>query len=390
FLANMSHELRTPLNSSLILSKLLADNAGENLTQEQVKFAESIYSAGNDLLHLINDILDIAKVEAGRFDLFPSEISTARLVENLKNTFKPLADQKALQFSVELQEGVAPIIYTDQQRLEQVLKNLLANAIKFTESGRVETTVSSQPGGGIAFAISDTGIGIATDQIERVFEAFHQGDGSINRRFGGTGLGLSISRQLAELLGGTISVTSALGKGSVFTLTIPERFDGEILPAMVVQAVSVASMPVSPQASDTRASLASIATFADDRQYAPFDKHVILVVEDDVRFAQVLYDLAHDQGYQCLVAHGADEGVELASKFCPDAVLLDMRLPDHSGLTVLHRLKENAATRHIPVHVISVEERQMTAMQLGAVGYAVKPATLVELKEVFARLESKL
>lgn len=389
FLANMSHELRTPLNSSLILSKLLADNSGENLTQEQVKFAESIYSAGNDLLHLINDILDIAKVEAGRFDLFPSEISTARLVENLKNTFQPLAGQKALQFSIELQEGVAPLIYTDQQRLEQVLKNLLANAIKFTESGRVETTVSSQPGGGVAFTISDTGIGIAADQIERVFEAFHQGDGSTNRRFGGTGLGLSISRQLAELLGGTITVTSAPGQGSVFTLTIPERFDGEIPPAMVVQAISVA-MPASPPASDTRASLASIPTFADDRQYAPFDKRVILVVEDDARFAQVLYDLAHEQGYQCLVAHGADEGVKLASKFCPDAVLLDMRLPDHSGLTVLHRLKENAATRHIPVHVISVEERQMTAMQLGAVGYAVKPATLVELKEVFARLESKL
>lgn len=394
FLANMSHELRTPLNSSLILSKLLADNAGDNLTAEQVKFAESIYSAGNDLLHLINDILDIAKVEAGRFDLFPSEISTPRLVEGLNNTFQPLAAQKALQLSVDVQEGVVSYIYTDQQRLEQILKNLLANAIKFTERGHVEMTVSSQPGGGVVFTISDTGIGIAAEQIERIFEAFHQGDGSINRRFGGTGLGLSISRQLTELLGGTINVTSAPGKGSVFTLTIPERFDGETIPVIVEPAASLAvsltPVPVLSLPVDTRTAIESIPAFADDRQLAPSDRRVILVVEDDVRFAQVLFDLAHEQGYQCLVAHRADEGVELASRFIPDAILLDMRLPDHSGLTVLQRLKENSDTRHIPVHVISVEERQETALQLGAVGYAIKPTTLAELQDIFAKLESRL
>lgn len=395
FLANMSHELRTPLNSSLILSKLLADNDGQNLTSEQVKYAESIYSAGNDLLHLINDILDIAKVEAGRFDLFPSEIVTARLLDSLEATFQPLASEKKLHFSMDLQDGVPVAINTDQQRLEQILKNLLANAIKFTESGRVEMTVSSQPGGGIAFSIFDTGIGIASDQLEHIFEAFHQGDGSTNRRYGGTGLGLSISRHMAELLGGAISVSSAPGKGSIFTLVIPERYDEAALPSQVTLSTVPAPQGIiaSPTAVATPADVAlalPIRGFEDDRQQVPSDRRVILVIEDDERFARVLFDLAHDRGYQCLVAHGADEGYELASQFIPDAILLDMRLPDHSGLTVLQRLKENSSTRHIPVHVISVEERQEAAMHLGAMGYAVKPTTLAELRDVFGKLESKL
>lgn len=395
FLANMSHELRTPLNSSLILSKLLADNDSQNLTSEQVKFAESIYSAGNDLLHLINDILDIAKVEAGKFELFPSEISTARLVENLEKMFQPVASEKKLQFSTDLQDGVVSTINTDQQRLEQILKNLLANAIKFTETGHVDMTVSSQPGGGLTFTIFDTGIGIAADQLEHIFEAFHQGDGSTNRRFGGTGLGLSISRQLAELIGGSISVSSSPGEGSIFTLTIPDRYSEPMVPSQVMPVVvPVSRSPLAPPvvvvASPGIPVVVPIRSFEDDRLYASSGKRVILVVEDDERFARVLFDLAHDRGYQCLVAHGADDGFDLASQFVPDAILLDMRLPDHSGLTVLQRLKDNSSTRHIPVHVISVEERQEAAMHLGAMGYAVKPATLEELREVFGKLESKL
>lgn len=400
FLANMSHELRTPLNSSLILAKLLAENPQDNLTAEQVKFAESIYSAGNDLLNLINDILDISKVEAGKLDMRPEHSSVSRLVEGLRMTFEPLAGEKRLQFSVEIQPGAPVSLYTDRQRLEQILKNLLSNAVKFTETGAVSLTVSRQPGEGIAFTVRDSGIGIAEDQQQGIFEAFRQADGTTNRRYGGTGLGLSISRDLARLLGGSISVTSEPGQGSIFTLVLPEEYVEQEPsqyadhPSMVAHVAptptpvpAVVAQPPVPVATTTAQ---HIPRFADDRELAPFSKRCILVIEDEVRFAQILYDLAQELGYHCLVAHGADEGFELASTLLPDAVLLDMRLPDHSGLTVLQRLKEMPSTRHIPVHVISVEDRQEAALQMGAIGYAVKPTTREELKDVFARLEAKL
>jgi len=222
FLANMSHELRTPLNSSLILAKLLSENPQGNLSPEQVKFSESIYSAGNDLLNLINDILDISKVEAGKLEVRPENTGVARVVEGLRGMFEPLAADKSLNFQVELQPGTPAVIYTDSQRLEQILKNLLSNAIKFTEKGQVSLTVAGQPGHGIVFAVRDSGIGIAPEQQESIFEAFRQADGTTNRRYGGTGLGLSISRDLASLLGGSISVVSEPGQGSTFTLVLPE------------------------------------------------------------------------------------------------------------------------------------------------------------------------
>ncbi|MGA8135059.1 MULTISPECIES: response regulator [Pseudomonas] len=394
FLANMSHELRTPLNSSLILSKLLAENPEDNLTAEQVKFAESIYSAGNDLLNLINDILDISKVEAGKLEVRPENTSIERLVEGLRNMFQPLASDKQLGFEVELRGDLPTTLFTDRQRLEQVLKNLLSNAIKFTETGRVSLSVSRQPGVGIAFTVRDSGIGIAAEQHESIFEAFRQADGTTNRRYGGTGLGLSISRDLAALLGGSINVASQPGQGSVFTLVMPERYverhDG-VGPAPVV------APPAPLESLDPPRKLAPVVVmetpiqrFADDREKGPFSSRCILVIEDEQKFAQILYDLAHELGYQCLVAHGADEGFELAAQFIPDAILLDMRLPDHSGLTVLQRLKEQAPTRHIPVHVISVEDRVEAAMHMGAMGYALKPTTRDELKEIFTRLEAKL
>nr|WP_273820760.1 response regulator [Pseudomonas asplenii] len=392
FLANMSHELRTPLNSSLILAKLLAENPQENLTDEQVKFAESIYSAGNDLLNLINDILDIAKVEAGKLEVRPENTSVARLVESLDNLFLPLANDKGLGFSVVIEEGAPEMLFTDRQRLEQVLKNLLSNALKFTEQGHVNLTVSSRPGVGIVFSVRDTGIGIAVEQQESIFEAFHQADGTTNRRYGGTGLGLSISRDLAALLGGSISVASEPGRGSVFTLALPREYTmatNEVTQAPVPAHVP-SIMAASPRVEPPAAIETPIERFADDRDKAPFTTRSILVIEDEPSFAQILYDLAHELGYQCLVAHGADEGFGLAAQFIPDAILLDMRLPDHSGLTVLQRLKEQASTRHIPVHVISVEDRVETAMHMGAMGYAVKPTTREELKEVFSRLEAKL
>lgn len=398
FLANMSHELRTPLNSSLILAKLLAENPQDNLSEEQVKFAESIYSAGNDLLNLINDILDISKVEAGKLDMRPENSSVSRLVDGLRMTFEPLAAEKKLEFSVEIQSGTPVSLYTDRQRLEQILKNLLSNAIKFTESGAVSLTVSRQPGEGVAFTVRDSGIGIAEEQQESIFEAFRQADGTTNRRYGGTGLGLSISRDLARLLGGSISVTSAPGQGSIFTLVLPEEYVEQEpsqyaeVPVVAVQPAPVVARVTPPTPTPARSAppAAPIPRFADDRERAPFTKRCILVIEDEVRFAQILYDLAHELGYNCLVAHAADEGFDLASSFVPDAVLLDMRLPDHSGLTVLQRLKELPSTRHIPVHVISVEDRQEAALQMGAIGYAVKPTTREELKDVFARLEAKL
>jgi len=395
FLANMSHELRTPLNSSLILAKLLAENPTENLTTEQVKFAESIYSAGNDLLNLINDILDISKVEAGKLDMRPETTSVARLVEGLRGMFQPMAADKKLDFNVELQAGAPTLLFTDRQRLEQVLKNLLSNAIKFTERGSVSLTVSRQPGEGITFTVRDTGIGIAEEHQESIFEAFRQADGTTNRRYGGTGLGLSISRDLAKLLGGSITVTSAPEQGSIFTLVVPEQYVEQVQLEYGEQPVAVAApvmaMPRGiPVAAVTVPTAPAIPDFADDRDKAPFSTRCMLVIEDEVSFAQILYDLAHELGYQCLVAHAADEGFNLAAQFIPDAILLDMRLPDHSGLTVLQRLKELAPTRHIPVHVISVEDRQEAAMHMGAIGYAVKPTTREELKDVFAKLEAKL
>ncbi|WP_434610908.1 response regulator [Pseudomonas sp. R1-7] len=395
FLANMSHELRTPLNSSLILSKLLAENPHNNLSDEQVKFAESIYSAGNDLLNLINDILDISKVEAGKLEVRPENTSVARLVDGLQDVFKPLTAEKGLAFEVQLLPDAPSMLYTDRQRLEQILKNLLSNAVKFTEHGSVELSVTGQPGSGIAFMVRDSGIGIAADQQQSIFEAFRQADGTTNRRYGGTGLGLSISRDLATLLGGSISVSSEPGQGSVFTLVLPERYvepgDNPLEPLTFTP---TASAPATTRAPTPVPLVAEVETplpqFPDDRDKAPFDSRCILVIEDEPRFARILFDLAHELGYQCLVAHGADEGFDLALQLSPDAILLDMRLPDHSGLTVLQRLKEQAQTRHIPVHVISVEDRVEAAMHMGAIGYAVKPTTRDELKDVFARLEAKL
>lgn len=394
FLANMSHELRTPLNSSLILAKLLADNPQGNLSAEQIKFAESIYAAGNDLLNLINDILDISKVEAGKLEVRPHDLKVERVLDGMRNVFEPVANQKQLSFNIELLAGVPDVLFSDQQRVEQILKNLLSNAIKFTEKGSVTLTVSRQPGAGIAFAVQDSGIGIRQEQQQTVFEAFRQADGAINRRYGGTGLGLSISRDLAALLGGSISLVSTPGEGSTFTLVLPETYvelDSATSTSTVIaqpetpltQAIKVAYEPA-------QALAAVVPTFADDRERLPAAGRRVLVIEDEPKFAQILFDLAHELEYSCLVAHGADEGVELAAQHLPQGILLDMRLPDGSGLTVLQRLKNNPLTRHIPVHVISVEDRMEAALQLGAIGYAVKPTTREHLKEVFAKLEAKL
>ena len=405
FLANMSHELRTPLNSSLILAKLLSENRDGNLTPEQLTFAQTIYGAGNDLLNLINDILDLSKVEAGRLELAPQFVSVQRLVDSLQRTFAPLAGEKKLAFEVRVEPDAPTSMVTDNLRVEQILKNLLSNAIKFTEAGRVTISVQARPDDRVAFAVKDSGIGVPEGQQDIIFEAFRQADGTINRRYGGTGLGLSISRELARLLGGTIAVDSAAGQGSTFTLTLPAKWtdvpevaapaaaspDGEAWPrsasftrASVLAPVPAAAVPASvPVAPAPRA-------FSDDRNDATPDKgRVLLVVEDDEAFAGVLYKLAHEMRYRCLVATTAHEALELATGHLPNAILLDVRLPDGSGLSVLQLLKDDPSTRHIPVHIVAGEDFSEIALHMGAIGFAVKPTTRDELRQIFQRLEDK-
>lgn len=403
FLANMSHELRTPLNSSLILAKLLADNAKGNLNEEQVKFAETIYSAGNDLLNLINDILDLSKVEAGKLELRPEEIPLPKLVEGLSMVFEPLGKQKKLDFNIRLEPSVPNFIVSDRLRLEQVLKNLLSNAIKFTEKGSVTLSIGRESDDMISFAVQDSGIGIPPDQHELIFDAFHQADSADTRKYGGTGLGLSISRDLSKLLGGSIHLSSTPGKGSTFTFVVPLQWKEA---AAAGQSSTLSSAPITPpivppaSLSKARAGSGHVSShaspsntnqsaLADDRFSRGNYDRTVLVIEDEPVFAQVLYELAHEMHFRCLVAHRAEEGLALAAEFLPDAVLLDMRLPDDSGLSVLQQLKENLATRHIPVHVVSASEHTEAALHLGAIGYAVKPATRDELKDVFLRLEKK-
>ncbi|MBB3180770.1 response regulator [Variovorax sp. Sphag1AA] len=398
FLANMSHELRTPLNSALILAKLLRDNAQGNLSEEQVKFADSIYGSGNDLLVLINDILDIAKVEAGKLEVVAEPVGVAKIAAGLEDLFRPQADEKRLALRVEVQPDAPPTLVTDRQRVEQILKNLLANALKFTDRGELTLTVRGAPEGGALFEVVDTGIGIAADQLDVIFEAFRQADGTASRRYGGTGLGLSISRDLAQLLGGKLSVCSTPGVGSTFTLALPAqapqagaseapavpdraapapvRTQGRALPPATAPA-AVPAPPVVPQ-------------FPDDRELPPDQTRRLLVIEDEPQFAHILYDLAHELGYHCLVAHGAGDGYSLATRFLPDAILLDMRLPDSPGLAVLQRLKDDPQTRHIPVHVVSAAESTEAAMHMGAIGYAHKPASREQLMDVFRRIEDKL
>ena len=393
FLANMSHELRTPLNSLLILAKLLADNKAGNLTDEQVTFARTISSSGDDLLVLINDILDLSKIEAGKIDVTPEPVALARTVEGLAATFQPVARDKGIAFHAIVEPGTPDRIETDAQRLGQILKNLLSNAVKFTAQGEVSLRVFSTDGGAsVSFAIRDTGIGVPAHQLGIIFEAFRQADGSTHRKYGGTGLGLSISRDLARLLGGDITVESAVPGGSTFTLTLPVTYAGRQAapsrpPAAPAPRPAPARRPPAP-AVPFKAPTLSSAGIEDDRERLT-DSRRILVVEDDPRFAAILRDLAHERGFQCIVTHSANDGLAAAALYRPDAILLDINLPDHSGLGVLDQLKRNPQTRHIPVHVASVADFTHEALERGAIGYALKPVKREQLVEAFSQLEAK-
>ncbi|HEY0334581.1 MAG TPA: response regulator [Stenotrophomonas sp.] len=401
FLANMSHELRTPLNSSLILAKLLADNRDATLTAEQVKYAQAIHSSNNDLLALINDILDLSKIEAGHVELADETLAMASVLARLRETFEPLARQKGLALHITSDAGAPAQLVADGQRLQQILKNLLANAIKFTEHGTVTLTVQPHGPNRLRFVVCDTGIGISRDQTGVIFEAFRQADGSTRRRFGGTGLGLSISRDLSLRMGGNIEVESEPGRGSCFTLELP--LDGA--PAAALQGPLPPASPATTPALDgatarllsRAAGPAPVATpttatavaprVEDDRLQRSRPGRLILVVEDDVDFSHALVALAHDLDFDCVVAGTAEEALALAAELRPSGILLDIGLPDISGLSVLERLKRDPATRHIPVHVVSALERTQVAMELGAVGYLIKPATRERLAGAIRQLE---
>jgi signal transduction histidine kinase/CheY-like chemotaxis protein len=402
FLANMSHELRTPLNSTLILAKLLADNKPGTLTEEQVKYAQTITSAGKELLALINDILDLSKIEAGKVEVAPEAVTVASTLETLTQVFAPLAKEKGLELKTTIESGAPAQLTTDSQRMGQILRNLLSNALKFTERGEVSIRVSAANDGGVAFTVRDTGIGIPTHQQALIFEAFRQADGSTHRRYGGTGLGLSISRDLARMLGGDVTVESTPGQGSAFTLTLPAVYAGrneQAKPQGAVSPVHPAPVPTVAQrvAEESAAAAYSAAhtetlrpiAMEDDRDRLTPTSRRILIVEDDDRFAAILRDLARELGFQCIVVHTGADALLAARTLEPNAIVLDMKLPDHSGLGVLDQLKRDSRTRHIPVHVASVADFSHEALELGAVGYALKPVKREELVEAFKRLEDK-
>ncbi|ACF51441.1 response regulator [Stenotrophomonas maltophilia] len=396
FLANMSHELRTPLNSSLILAKLLADNKDGTLTEEQVKYARAILSSNNDLLALINDILDLSRIEAGHVELADEVVVVDSVLQRLRETFEPMARQKGLALEIEA-DALAPTqLVADNQRLQQILKNLLANALKFTEHGKVSLHVRAGGNGRVRFDVCDTGIGIAREQLPVIFEAFRQADGSTRRRYGGTGLGLSISRDLAERMGGSIQVDSEPGRGSCFILELPLQGApaSQALPAMATEAVPLpvaapapARVVAAPAAVPPAAVSMAVASVADDRGRRQRAGRLILAVEDDTTFAEALVSLAHELDFDCVVASTAEEALALAAELRPNGILLDIGLPDVSGLSVLERLKRNPDTRHIPVHVVSAMDRSQVARELGAIGFAIKPTTRERLAAAIEQLE---
>jgi CheY-like chemotaxis protein/HAMP domain-containing protein len=391
FLANMSHELRTPLNSLLILAKLLAENAEGNLSDRQIEFAKTIHQAGADLLDLINDILDLSKVEAGKMDVTSTEVTLADIREYVERTFAPLTEEKGLDLSVEVHgASVPPTVVTDEQRLQQVLKNLLSNAVKFTDEGGVTMRIETAPESTqfalpslanadtvLAFSVIDTGIGIPEDKLRVIFESFQQADGTTSRKYGGTGLGLSISREIARLLGGEIRVQSEPGRGSTFTLYLPAiyvpaetglRDVQEELAVLIGEGEALLAEP-KPELDP---SLLLPSEVPDDRDDVQQGDRVVLIVEDDATFAQTVLDVARSRGFKGLVALRGDSGLALAHEFRPDAIVLDMQLPVMDGWTVLDHLKHHPATRHIPVHIVSATESS-EALRAGAVAFLQKP-----------------
>ncbi|HUP45481.1 MAG TPA: HAMP domain-containing protein, partial [Thermoanaerobaculia bacterium] len=415
FLANMSHELRTPLNSLLILARLLADNPDDNLSKKQVDYARTIHESGVDLLTLINDILDLSKIESGMMSVSLVDFSMKELREQMERTFRQMADDKSLQFKVEIGESAPAAVKTDPTRLQQVLKNLLGNAFKFTEAGgvtlRVERAADGWTSGHevldrapsvLAFAVQDTGIGIPSEKQRIIFEAFQQADASTTRRFGGTGLGLSISREIARLLGGEIKVQSEEGAGSTFTLFLPQAYvtparrdrgDRHLAADESAGAPESSPAPAIPlpgfeeeEEIPEEQLVVFEAQVADDRDNIEEGDRTLLIVEDDVNFAKILADMAHEKGFKAVVTTRGESVLPLARRYRPDAITLDIQLPDTEGWIVLDRLKHERVTRHIPVHIISAADEGGRGLRLGAFATVQKPMTKEGLDDAFSKI----
>ncbi|GAA4418268.1 hybrid sensor histidine kinase/response regulator [Nibrella viscosa] len=398
FLANMSHELRTPLNSVLILARLLADNKTHNLTDKQVEYANIIHKSGTSLLDLINDILDLSKIEAGKIDLHIEPVPVTSIADDLQQLFTVVAEQKGVQLVTHIDDGVPPRLVTDKQRLEQVIKNLLSNAMKFTpKAGRVTLSFSMVTSGRLLFtndallnatdvlsiAVTDTGIGIPADKQQLIFEAFQQADGSTSRKYGGTGLGLSIAKELIRKLGGEIHVQSEPGQGSSFILYLPvQQPDARPAPRFADQPpTTVPALPVNGVAEQT--------VLPDDRHTLTATDKVMLIIEDDPDFARLVQVFARQKGYKTLIALKGDEGLEYARQYKPTAITLDLRLPVIDGRQLLKLLKSDDTLKHIPVHVISAAvEPDLVAAD--ALAYVNKPLTEDDLEQVFVRISEHL
>ncbi|WP_429565461.1 response regulator [Paraburkholderia sp. MM6662-R1] len=390
FLANMSHELRTPLNSSLILAKLLQQNRSGNLTDEQVRYAETIHASNSDLLVLINDILDLSKVEAGQLTVEHETVSIEATLQSLEEMVRPIAATKHLRLAFDKLPGAPDTFVTDGQRLTQILRNLLSNAVKFTERGEVTLEVARVEDNVLRFDVRDSGIGIPADKLDLIFEAFQQADGSTSRQYGGSGLGLSISREFSRLLGGRITVASEVGKGSVFSLWLPL----DTAPAAVIPPANGLASRAPPTASREAllpgAAEPAAASIADDRDHRTRAGRLIVAVEDDPPFAAILRDLVHELDFDFVHASDAASGLALVRDMRPAAVLLDVGLPDRSGLTVLEWLKNDPLTRHIPIHIVSATDHADKALHLGAIGYTLKPTARSTMEAAIRRLEARL
>ena len=394
FLANMSHELRTPLNSILLLSRLLAENNDETLNGEQIEYAKVIQSSGNGLLGLIDEILDLSKIEAGQMTLDYQEVAINEITDELQALFGLLAKEKGLAFSIAVEPDVLAIIETDRMRLGQILKNLLSNAIKFTSTGSVTLAIKKQAdsvgGSTLGFVVTDTGIGIPLDKQPLIFEAFQQADGSTKRKYGGTGLGLSISRELTKLLGGQITLTSQVNKGSSFTVQIPvnnssssgSSSEKPLLPAIQEQPIASRAVVVEKYISTTIPE-----AIPDDRTTITAQDKTILIVEDDTNFAKSLLDYARKKGYKGIVAVRGDEGLKLAAIYKPLGILLDVQLPVMSGWEVMDALKADPQTRPIPVHIMSSHKLKNESLLKGAIDFVDKPMAFEQMQEVFKKIE---
>ena len=401
FLANMSHELRTPLNSILILGQQLAENSAGNLSVKQVDFARNIHSAGTDLLTLINDILDLSKIESGTVTVEAEEITFAGLRDTVERSFHHVAESKNLGFHLDIDHGLPRSFTSDPTRLQQILKNLLSNAFKFTSQGQVTMRVQAVKSGwsldhpilrfvqsAAAIEVSDTGIGIAPEKQRLIFEAFQQADAGTSRKYGGTGLGLAISRELAMLLGGEIKLASTPGFGSTFTLYLPITYTGPARPVTApATARATAFRPGAPTLPVLTVAKAEDA-IADDREHIREGDNVLLIVDDDPHYARVLLGLARDRGFKAIVANRGATALALAKQYRPTAITLDVFLPDMLGWTVLSNLKLDPATRHIPVQILSVEEERQHGLSHGAFAYLVKPATMEALRHAFERIKT--